>query len=156
MNAPAPDLVASASIVVDAPASTVFAILGDPRQHARIDGSGTVQKVATGPETLVLGSTFGMEMKRGMGYTSSNTVREFEQDALIAWGNRGKHLWRYEIEPVGDADEQKVRVTETWDGTQYTGFPKFLFSVLGLKGTQRSIEQTLVKLKDAAEADSRA
>lgn len=152
MTAPAPDLIASASIVVDAPASVVFAILADPRQHGRIDGSGTVQAVASGPHRLSLGAQFGMEMKRGFGYTSSNTVHEFDEDALIAWGNRGKHLWRYEIVPEGE----KVRVTETWDGTQYTGLPKFIFGLSGLKGTQKSIEETLVKLKAAAEDDASA
>ena len=149
-TAPAPDLIASASIVIDAPASVVFAILADPRQHGRIDGSGTVQAVATGPERLSLGAQFGMQMKRGLGYTSTNTVHEFEEDALIAWGNRGQHRWRYEI--VGEGD--KVRVTETWDGSNYSGFPKFVLSLLGLKNTQKSIEETLVKLKAAAEADA--
>lgn len=146
----APDLVATASILVDAPASVVFDILADPRQHGRIDGSGTIQEVVTGPDRLSLGAQFGVRMKRGMGYTSSNVVREFEEDVLIAWGNRGAHRWRYEIFPEGD----KVRVTETWDGTRFTGLSKFVFTLTGLKGTQKSIEETLVKLKAAAEADA--
>ncbi len=33
----------SASTTVAAPPATVFAILADPRQHPRIDGSGTVR-----------------------------------------------------------------------------------------------------------------
>ncbi|MFC6154729.1 SRPBCC family protein [Nocardioides yefusunii] len=150
-TAPAPDLVATASIVVDAPASVVFDILADPRQHARIDGSGTVDSVVTGPDRLSEGAQFGMQMKRGFGYKVTNTVVEFDENALIGWKHRGAHVWRYEIFPEGD----KVRVTETWDGTANTGFAKFLFTLLGLKGTQKSIEETLVKLKAAAEADAK-
>ena len=33
----------SASTTIAAPAATVFDILADPRQHPRIDGSGTVR-----------------------------------------------------------------------------------------------------------------
>jgi hypothetical protein len=143
-------LTASASILIDAPAPVVFAIVADPRQHQRIDGSGTVRDVVTGPERLTEGSEFGMQMKRGLGYRTSNRVVEFEEDALIAWSHVGAHVWRYEIVPEGD----KVRVTETWDGTAYKGIGKLIFSLSGLKGTQRSIEQTLVRLRDAAEADA--
>lgn len=151
MTASAPDLIATASVVIDAPASVVFDILTDPRQHTRIDGSGTVEGVVTGPERLVMGSEFGMQMKRGLGYKTTNRVLEYEENALIAWGQRGPHRWRYEIEPEGD----KVRVTETWDATRATGLSKFIFGLSGQKGTQRSIEETLVKLKSAAEADAR-
>ena len=150
----APDLIATASIVVEAPASVVFDILADPRQHTRIDGSGTVQGIVDGPERLTFGSQFGMNMKRGLGYRTTNKVVEYEQDALIAWKHRGAHRWRYEITPEGDPSEGKVRVTETWDGTRYAGLPKLVFSLLGLKGTQNSIEQSLVRLRDAAESDA--
>ena len=45
----------SESIVIDAPAETVFAILADPRQHARIDGSGSVRGLLKGPDRLQQG-----------------------------------------------------------------------------------------------------
>ena len=38
----------SASTTIDAPPADVFAILADPRQHARIDGSGTVRGSVSG------------------------------------------------------------------------------------------------------------
>ena len=150
----APDLIATASIVVEAPASVVFDILADPRQHIRIDGSGTVKGIVEGPERLTLGSEFGMNMKRGLGYRTTNTVVEYEQDALIAWKHRGAHRWRYEITPEGDPTEGMYRVTETWDGTRYTGLAKAFFILMGLKGTQHSIEESLVRLKEAAESDA--
>ena len=143
-------LSASASTVINAPASTIFAILADPRAHARIDGSGTVQGIVDGPERLSLGAEFGVQMKRGFGYKTTNTVVEFVDNQQIGWRHRGAHVWRYELSPEGSA----VRVTETWDGSAYTGLAKLIFKLSGLKGTQRSIEQTLVKLKAAAEADA--
>ncbi|WP_110240365.1 SRPBCC family protein [Nocardioides gilvus] len=144
------DLTASASILIEAPASVIFDILADPRQHHRIDGSGTVQAVTTGPDRLSEGAQFGMEMKRGLGYKVTNTVVEFEEDALIAWRHRGLHRWRYELTP----EAGKTRVTETWDGSRYSGAPRLFFKLMGLKGTQRSIEETLRTLKAVAESDA--
>ncbi|QCX26158.1 SRPBCC family protein [Nocardioides jishulii] len=144
------DLTASASILVDAPASVIFDILADPRQHTRIDGSGSVQEIVDGPERLSEGAQFTVQMKRGLGYRTNNTVVEYEQDALIAWKHRGAHVWRYELTP----EAGKVRVTETWDGSGYSGLPRLIFKITGLKGTQRSIEETLVRLKAVAEADA--
>ena len=54
------------SLTVQAPPAAVFAILADPRQHPRIDGSGTVQGTVSGPERLTLGSEFGMWEERTM------------------------------------------------------------------------------------------
>ena len=45
-------LVSSARVLVAAPPEVVFAILADPRQHSRIDGSGTVRGSVSGPEQL--------------------------------------------------------------------------------------------------------
>lgn len=144
------DLTASASILVDAPASVIFSILADPRQHSRIDGSGTVQEIVEGPDRLGLGDQFTVQMKRGLGYRTTNTVVEFENDSLIAWKHRGAHVWRYELEP----EDGKIRVTETWDGSAYRGPARLLFKVIGLKGTQRSIEESLVHLRDVAQSDA--
>ncbi len=145
-------LTASASILIDAPAATIFDILADPRQHSRIDGSGTVRSVTTGPARLTQGSKFGMQMKRGLGYRITNEVVEFDEGVLIAWKHLGAHRWRYELVP----EDGSVRVTETWDGSRYGGVPRFFFRLIGLKNTQRAIEQTLVKLREAAESDAGA
>lgn len=143
----------SATTTIGAPASVVFAIVADPTQHARIDGSGSVQAVVDGPDRLVLGSTFGMSMKRGMGYQTKNTVVEYEADRLIAWRNSGANRWRYELSPTADGG---TRVTETWDLSPYPAPARFLLNALLGRSTQRALEATLVKLKDAAEADAAA
>lgn len=144
------DLTASASILVDAPASVIFDILADPHQHARIDGSGMVQEIVDSPDRLSEGAQFTVSMKRGLGYRTRNTVVEYAEDRLIAWKHRGAHVWRYELEPEGD----RTRVTETWDGNAYRGPARPFFRFTVLKQTQRSIEESLANLREVAESDA--
>lgn len=145
--------VISESIVVDAPPSVVFAILADPRQHARIDGSGTVQALLEGPERLSKGATFGVRMRLGAPYTITNTVVEFEEDRRIAWRHFAGHRWRYELEPVGEG----TRVTESFDYSRYNALAAKVIELAGFPARNRQgIRDTLPKLKAAAEADARA
>jgi uncharacterized protein YndB with AHSA1/START domain len=107
--------------VIAAPPSDLFRIVADVTRHPDIDGSGMVVKPKSGaPQTLSLGSTFGMSMKKGLPYSMSNTVIEFEPDRRIAWKTGpagflghfiGGRVWRYEFEPV----EEGTLVRETWD-----------------------------------------
>jgi uncharacterized protein YndB with AHSA1/START domain len=147
------DRLVSGSVTIDAPPAVVFAIVADPRQHPRIDGSGSLQGTINGPDRLsAKGDTFGMDMKMfGLPYRISNLVVEFEQDRRIAWRHFGAHRWRYELVPTDDGG---TRVTETWDATRY---PAALFAglrALGFPAKNRAgITETLVRLKRAAEAD---
>lgn len=141
----------SATATVAAPPATVFAIVADPRQHSRIDGSGTVRDAVSGPDRLELGSTFGMSMKMGAPYRIKNKVVEHETDRLIAWRHAGLHRWRYELAPTPDGGTE---VTETWDLSHYPAPGRALLSTLFGARTQQAIEQTLVKLKAAAESDA--
>ncbi|MEV0050851.1 SRPBCC family protein [Saccharopolyspora shandongensis] len=136
----------SSSVVVQAPPAAVFAVLADPRKHSVIDGSGTVQGEMSGPERLVLGSKFGMRMRRGVGYRITNTVVEYEENRLIAWRHMLPGRWRYELEPVGDS---ATKVTETYDFA--TMLPKLVARTGVPKQNQRSIEATLQRLKDHLE-----
>lgn len=112
---------ASVERVIAAPASAIFAVLADPSRHCEIDGSGTVRSATEASQQVTLGSTFGMDMKLGIGYRMENTVIEFEPDRLIAWQTRpsigilrrfiGGRIWRYELEPVDGG----TLVRETWD-----------------------------------------
>lgn len=45
------------------------------------------------------------------GYSTTNTVVEYEPDALIAWRHRGRHIWRWQLRAVPGGTE----VTETFD-----------------------------------------
>ena len=152
-NAPKNARNRSATVTVAAPPATVFAIVADPRQHARIDGSGTVREAVSGPDRLELGSRFGMSMKMGAPYRISNKVVEHEPDRLIAWRHVGLHRWRYELTPTADGGTE---VTETWDLSHYPAPLRALLSGLFGERTQAAIDATLVKLKAAAEADAAA
>jgi len=148
------DRIVSADIHVDAPPGVVFAILTDPRQHPRIDGSGSVQEVVAGPDRLTRkGDTFGVAMKLGVPYRIRNKVVEYDADRRIAWRHFGAHRWRYELLPDGTG----TRVTETWDASRWHAFGFAVLERLGFPERNRQgIEATLVRLKDAAEADARS
>jgi hypothetical protein len=134
----------------------VFAILAAPRQHSRIDGSGSVQSVLRGPERITAkGDRFVVRMKLfGVPYVIVNRIVEFEPDRLIAWRHFGAHRWRYELAPTDDGG---TRVTETWDATRYTSAVFAGLRALGFPERNRAgISGTLVRLREAAEADQAA
>ena len=87
-------------------ASEIFALVADAGKHASFDGSGTVQHAAQESMPLSKGSKFGMSMKMGLPYRTTNTVIEYEPDRRIAWqttmlgGLVGGRIWRYELEPT--------------------------------------------------------
>ena len=141
----------SSSTTISAPPSVVFAILADPRQHARIDGSGTVQASVSGPDRLDLGAEFGMDMKMGAPYKIKNRVVEFEEDRLIAWRHMGLHRWRYELTPTNGGGTQ---VTETWDLSRYPLPARLALGAVFGARTEKALAGTMVKLKQAAEADA--
>lgn len=145
--------VVSATIDIAAPPEAVYAILADPRQHSRIDGSGSVRGLLKGPERLSKGATFGVDMKLfGVPYRIRNTVVEFEEGRRLAWRHFGGHRWRYVLEPTAGG----TRVRESFDYSMF-GLPhRLLIELTGFPQRNREgIEGTLVKLKEAAEADAR-
>lgn len=142
----------SDSVEIDAPPEVVFAILADPRQHQRIDGSGSLTQLVRGPERLTKGDTFGMDMKMfGLPYKIRNTVVELEEDRRIAWRHFGGHRWRYVLEPADGG----TRVTESFDYSRYGLLPRLVVELAGFPERNRQgIAGTLVKLKEAAEDDA--
>lgn len=132
----------SRSVVVKASADQIFALLTDPRRHSDFDGSDTVKGQVTGPDRLVAGSRFGMKMHKGMPYTITNEVVEFQDNALVGWRNLGRHIWRYELAAEGDG----TKVTETFDWA--TSRAPFVLELLKLpEKSAVSIEKTLQRLK---------
>ena len=116
--------VVSVERVIPAGPAAIFAVVADASRHPEIDGSGTVRQLKPeAPHLLGLGSTFGMSMKMGVGYSMESTVIEYEAGRRIAWQSRppgfvGKfvagRIWRYELEPV----EGGTLVRESWDISQ--------------------------------------
>ena len=144
----------SESIAVDAPPAVVFAILADPRQHHRIDGSGSVGSVLAGPERLTAkGQTFVVRMKLfGVPYVIRNRVVEFDAGRRIAWRHFTANRWRYELAPRSDGG---TTVTETFDTSRAD--PVTDAVVRWAKFPERNregIRGTLERLKKAAEADA--
>ena len=148
------DKLVSARTTVDAPPHVVFDILTDPRQHSRIDGSGSVGNIIEGPGRLRRkGDVFRVRMRLfGLPYDITNRVVEIELDRRIAWRHYGGHRWRYELEPTGEGG---TAVTETFDFSHHPPLASALIRITGFPGrNRRGIEKTLVRLKDAAEADA--
>jgi uncharacterized protein YndB with AHSA1/START domain len=143
----------SDSVTIEAPPAVVFAILATPRQHSRIDGSGSVQSLLRGPDRITAkGDSFVVRMKLfGVPYVIVNRIVEFEPDRLIAWRHFTANRWRYELTPTDGG----TRVTETFDMSRadrvtdavvrWAKFPE---------RNQQGITETLARLKQAAETDA--
>ena len=141
----------SRSRVVDAPPSTVFALLTDPRKHPLLDGSGTVKQSLSGPDRLELGSRFGMRMNRVAPYVILNEVVEYDEDRLIAWQHFGRHRWRYELAPVDGGS--RTEVTETFDWS--TSLAPWFIELMGYPARNAGgMEATLERLAAVVAGDT--
>jgi uncharacterized protein YndB with AHSA1/START domain len=139
--------------IIPAPADVIFDLIADASRHPDIDGSGAVRKVKDGsPARLSTGSTFGMSMHMGIGYSMVNTVVEFEENRRIAWqarpgGLAGRftagRIWRYELEPVDGG----TRVRESWDISQDHQRPLLKLGGLPSK-TAANMERTLARIEE--------
>jgi uncharacterized protein YndB with AHSA1/START domain len=135
----------SHSVVVDAPPEVIFNVLADPARHSEIDGSDSVKGAVRNPRRLRKGAKFRMRMHRyGVPYLITNTVVEFEENRRIAWRHIGRHVWRWELEPV---EGNRTRVTETFDwGPAIAGFA---YPMLGFpRDNDTAIRATLRRLED--------
>ncbi len=140
--------VVSVSRVIKASPEAIFDVLADPARHAEIDGSGMVQELRGESNRLELGSKFGMDMKMGiLPYRVTSTVKEFEENRLIAWAHFGKHRWRYELEPVDGG----TKVTESFDWS-YSMAPKVIELAGYPKKHPANMEATLERLASVVES----
>ncbi|HMD46481.1 MAG TPA: SRPBCC family protein [Acidimicrobiales bacterium] len=148
--------VMQAERVIAAPPEAVFDLVADAARHPDIDGSGSVRQAKPGaPGRLALGSTFGMKMKMGIGYSMTSTVIEFEENRRIAWQSRppgfmgklgGGRIWRYELEPVDGG----TRVTESWDISE-DHHRSFLRRGKVGETTKKNMEATLARIAELTE-----
>lgn len=133
----------SAACTINAPATTVFAVLADPTTHQAIDGTGWVRKSLDGKQLTAVGQVFRMAMYHsnygGMHYEMANRVEVFEPPHAIAWlpgqGTDDDHLefggwiWRYDLKQV-EVDQTEVTLTYDWSAVpqairEHIGFPPF-------------------------------
>ncbi len=125
----------------------IFDVLASPAGHVEMDGSGTVQGVAAGPDRLSEGARFRMKMKLGLPYQMASTVKEFEEDRRIAWAHFGGHRWRYELEPV----EGGTKVTESFDWSTSIA-PRFIEMVWYPERHKGNLAKTLERLETVVAA----
>lgn len=144
--------------LIPAPPEPIFALLVDPDGHARIDGGGSVQGARSGGRRLAMGDRFGMDMKLGLSYSTSNTVIELVENRRIAWQTLaggplsailGGRIWRYELEPV----EGGTLVTETWDISQ-EALPSKPFVRRMEAQTRTNMAATLERIEEIVTADA--
>jgi uncharacterized protein YndB with AHSA1/START domain len=136
----------SVSRLIHAPASRIFDLLADPRQHVLLDGSGSVSSVKRAPARLALGATFSMQMKMGIAYVTRNRVVVFEENRSIAWHHFALFVWRYDLEEVDGG----TMVTESFN---YDRPWAFAIIALGFpERNRRGMAQTLERLEVAVSA----
>ena len=137
--------------VIPASPEAIFSLIADPSRHPDIDGSGSVREAPSDSKPMSLGSEFGMSMKLGIAYTTSNIVTEFEPNRRLAWQTRprgplgrmsGGRTWRYELEPVDGG----TRVRETWDITTEAPMTRPLVRAAA-NTTRRNMEATLERIE---------
>lgn len=134
----------SVTRTIPAGAATIFAVIDDPAQHPRIDGSGSVVGARTASRHLVEGDRFAMDMRMRLPYRITSKVVEYEKDRLIAWAHVGGHRWRYELTPEA---EGATTVTETFDWST-AKFPPFI-EWMGFPGKHvPAMKQTLARLEE--------
>ncbi|MGH3279966.1 MAG: SRPBCC family protein [Trebonia sp.] len=113
--------VVSASREIAASPERIFELIADPARQPRWDGNDNLGDAAAGQRVRQAGDVFRMTLATGG--IRENHVVEFAEARRIAWhpsevGRRQPgHLWRWELEPLGDS---RTRVTHTYDWTLLT------------------------------------
>lgn len=118
--------VVSARREVAAPAATIFELIADPARQPLWDGNENLAEAAEGQRVRAVGDVFRVRLT--MGEVRENHVVEFDEGRLLAWrpaepgAEPPGHLWRWELEPLG---EGRTAVTHTYDWTQLTDEDRF-------------------------------
>jgi uncharacterized protein YndB with AHSA1/START domain len=113
--------VVSASREIEAGAERIFELIADPSQQPQWDGNDNLAQAEAGQRVRGLGDVFTMTLTGGS--IRENHVVEFDEARRIAWTPSEPsrrppgHLWRWELEPLGDT---RTRVTHTYDWSRLT------------------------------------
>jgi uncharacterized protein YndB with AHSA1/START domain len=113
--------VVSASREIAASAERIFELIADPSQQPLWDGNDNLVKAEPGQRIRSVGEVFRMALTSDS--IRENHVVDFVEARSIAWNPAevGQappgHLWRWELEPVGDG---RTLVTHTYDWSQLT------------------------------------
>lgn len=113
--------IVTANREIRAEAAQIFELIADPAQQPTWDGNDNLAEAPQGQRVRAVGDLFTMQLTGGQ--IRENHIVEFEEGRRIAWrpSEPGKqppgHLWRWELESVGDG---LTRVTHTYDWTDLT------------------------------------
>jgi uncharacterized protein YndB with AHSA1/START domain len=113
--------VVQATRVIAADAELIFEFIADPARQPLWDANDNLAAAAGGQRIRRVGDVFTMTLTRRS--VRHNHVVEFVEGRRIAWrpsepgGDPPGHLWRWELESLGD---RQTRVTHTYDWTQLT------------------------------------
>lgn len=120
------------SLVVDAPAERIFAVLRDPRRHPELDATGWLRHAETTRLVGAVGDTFVMAMHNDENgdFRIESHVVGFTGNRIIAWapdqpGHRtAGHRFTWTLTPT---DDGHTEVSQTYDwsaATHPAGLPK--------------------------------
>jgi uncharacterized protein YndB with AHSA1/START domain len=113
--------VVQATRVIAADAELIFEFIADPARQPLWDANDNLAAAPGGQRIRRVGDVFTMTLTRGS--VRHNHVVEFVEGRRLAWrpsepgGDPPGHLWRWELERLGD---RQTRVTHTYDWTQLT------------------------------------
>ncbi len=133
-----------ATVMVDAPAESIFAMIADPASHAAIDGTGWVGDPLDRQPLTASGQIFRMAMYHpdhpNGNYEMANMVRLFAPPRTISWTpgydpgtgvpRFGGWIWRYDLAAISRS-ETEVTLSYDWsevpEDVRRTGpnFPPF-------------------------------
>jgi uncharacterized protein YndB with AHSA1/START domain len=113
--------VVSTSREIAASAERIFELIADPSQQPLWDGNDNLVKAEPGQRIRSVGEVFRMALTSDS--IRENHVVDFVEARSIAWNpaevgqTPPGHLWRWELEPLGDG---RTLVTHTYDWSQLT------------------------------------
>lgn len=147
--------VVSWSAQVPAAAADLWALVANPHRHHEFDGSGTVRSQAVGAHELTEGARFTVHMRKfGLPYRLPLRVTRAvpptaERPGVVEWKQPTGHRWRWEFQPMPDADPPRTLVTETYDASRQLAPARFFLSkVAGVEAeNSRSIRRSLHRLQ---------
>jgi len=133
----------SATMIINAPAEVIFAVLADPAKHTAIDSTGWVRGPLDSQPLTAAGQVFRMAMYHADhpdgNYQMANRVQVFDPPRATPWEpgqdtgdgrlRFGGWVWRYDLTPAGPS-ETEVTLSYDWSAVpgflrQHIGFPPF-------------------------------
>ncbi len=134
---------------IAAGAEQIFELIADPARQPDWDGNANLAEAAVGQRVHAVGEVFTMTLTQGG--VRENHVVEFVEGRRVAWtpADPGQepagHLWRWELEPVG---ESRTLVTHTYDWSGLTDEGRF---ARARETTADQLEASLDRLAEVAE-----